>query len=149
MLILALTIFCYQMFDTYSLKRGNGNHSLCSLKSIIFGVQFVYLMRDNNNKTISHSSFGELTLLLVPPINPLVGWKRFKPCCSAHSHTGKKFNTECTTWYCVYNEVNNCRAECEVFMKLCHLQFHYYKRHTTSSSPTVLIHPVLVHTLFC
>ena len=55
------------MFDTYSLKRGNGNHSLCSLKSIIFGVQFVYLMRDNNNKTISHSSFGELTLLLAPP----------------------------------------------------------------------------------
>ena len=40
---------------------------LCSLKSIIFGVQFMYLMRDNNYKTISHSSFGELTLLLVPP----------------------------------------------------------------------------------
>jgi len=65
------------MLDTYSLKgekviilwlkRGNGNHSLCSLKSIFFGVQFMYLRRDNNNKTISHSSFGELTLLLVPP----------------------------------------------------------------------------------
>ena len=38
---------------------------------------------------------------------------------------------------CIH-EVNKCIAECEVLMKLCHLQFHYFKRHTTSSSPTTL-----------